>query len=188
MNDKDICDLLNDTLSVLDGMSKSKAKKILRILTPIQQKYHCDISDGEDWIARAKKALIGFINQPNLVELFDKRQIKSLYSIVSEYQIYPICPLCGKPIKKYSNNKLSDEFTWDHTIPKSLGGSDALYNMQPTHKDCNNNKGNNMLYHVDYNIEIVVNINFSMDMSKCHHRKNLHKKDYWRQARRNRCR
>lgn len=128
------------------------------------------------------------MKHPNLVDLFDKKQVKSLYSILSEYQIYPICPLCGKPIKTYSNNKKPDEFTWDHTIPKSLGGSDELYNMQPTHKDCNNNKGNDMLYHVNYNVEIVVNINFSIDMSKHHRKKNLHKKDYWRQCKRGCCR
>lgn len=55
MNNKDIYDLLCDTLLVLDGISKSKAKEILRILTPVQQKYHSDMSDNEDWIVRTKR-------------------------------------------------------------------------------------------------------------------------------------
>jgi len=131
------------------------------------------------------------MHSPELVELFNKTQIKSLYNILADYQIYPACPLCGYRIKKYSNNKVPEEFSWDHIIPKSLGGDDKLYNLQPTHKGCNNSKGNDMLYHVNYTIEVVVNIKYSMDMfdkNKRHCKRNLRKEDFWRQNPNNRCR
>lgn len=188
MTNAEVHCLLCDTYGILDNASRSKAKQILRILSPVQQKCHYDSADSKDWVSRAKEIVYNLINQKNLVELFDKRQIKALYRILADYQIYPTCPLCGAPITKYSNNKLSNEFSWDHILPKSLGGSDDLYNLQPTHKGCNNDKGNDMLYHANYSIEIVVNIKFSMDMSKHHPKRNLPRKDCWRQKHNGRCR
>lgn len=44
------------------------------------------------------------------------------------------CGICGKPATK--------KMTVDHIIPKSKGGSNKPYNLQPAHKLCNREKGN----------------------------------------------
>ncbi len=181
MTNEEIYDVLSDVYRVVDIAGKDKVKRIYRIL--FSNKKETSLCGGKycGLVQHTKNILSDFMNQKNLVDIFDKKQIKSLYSILSEYQIYPICPLCGHAIKRYSNNKHPDEFSWDHITPKSLGGSSDIYNLQPTHKECNNRKGNDMLYHAHYNIEIIVNINFSVNMAKkdkrCH-KKNLRKKDY----------
>ncbi len=46
-----------------------------------------------------------------------------------------ICPLCGNVVPW-------DELTVDHIVPKSLGGSDKIENLQFAHRDCNGRKGN----------------------------------------------
>lgn len=191
MTNKDIYEILYDTRRILDSAGKDKVKQIYRILLSGKKKHRCVFLNSADLVQYTKEWLTNFMKDPNLITSFNKSQIKSLYSILSEFHIYPVCPLCNKEIKKYSNNKYPNEFTWDHIIPKSLGGSGDLYNLQPTHKECNNSKGNDMLYHAHYNIEVVVNINFSMDMAKHdkhHSGKNLRKKDYWRQCRCGFCR
>ena len=45
------------------------------------------------------------------------------------------CHLCGRPLSFYF-------FDVDHNIPKSLGGSDELYNLYPACVYCNRSKGN----------------------------------------------
>jgi 5-methylcytosine-specific restriction endonuclease McrA len=55
-----------------------------------------------------------------------------------------ICTLCGKSI----DPKITSgpwRATADHIIPKSLGGSDALYNRQLAHAICDNKRGNKLL-------------------------------------------
>lgn len=182
MTNQDIYDLLSDIHGILNNVSKNKAKQILRILEPVQQKYHYNIAENDNIVVYTQELVNRFMHSPEPVELFNKTQIKSLYNILADYQIYPTCPLCGNKIKKYSNNKVPAEFSWDHIIPKSLGGDDQLYNLQPTHKGCNNSKGNDMLYHVNYTIEVVVNIKYSMDRFDAHRRqrkKNLRKREFW---------
>lgn len=46
-----------------------------------------------------------------------------------------ICYICGKPIA-------FEIFTIDHVIPVSKGGKNVLKNLKPTHKECNEIKGN----------------------------------------------
>lgn len=50
--------------------------------------------------------------------------------------VYPICYLCGQPIKKVG--QLSQE----HLLPKSRGGQTVDSNILPVHKYCNSRKGN----------------------------------------------
>lgn len=49
-----------------------------------------------------------------------------------------ICDLCGHPIV------LQKDLTYDHIVPKSKGGKTDAENASPTHKRCNNLKGNIM--------------------------------------------
>ena len=46
------------------------------------------------------------------------------------------CALCGQPITREGDLSL------DHIVPRSLGGSDYLHNMQPAHRKSNELKGN----------------------------------------------
>lgn len=48
------------------------------------------------------------------------------------------CALCGQQI---TNER---DMSFDHIVPRSLGGSDYLHNMQPAHRKCNEQKGNNI--------------------------------------------
>ncbi len=46
------------------------------------------------------------------------------------------CALCHCPITSAA------ELSLDHIVPRSRGGSNYLHNMQPTHRKCNEAKGN----------------------------------------------
>lgn len=46
-----------------------------------------------------------------------------------------VCAICGKPIDEL-------DFTIDHRIPLSRGGTNDLSNLQPTHESCNHMKHN----------------------------------------------
>lgn len=57
------------------------------------------------------------------------------YRILIKQGIFPLCYLCGKPIKK------QNEVSSDHIIPKALGGATIEENLACVHKVCNNKKG-----------------------------------------------
>ncbi len=63
------------------------------------------------------------------------RQIKNIFKLLILRGHFPICALCNREILKI------DDFSWDHIVPHSQGGSNNLYNLQPTHRNCNMNKG-----------------------------------------------
>lgn len=46
-----------------------------------------------------------------------------------------VCGLCGLEVPE-------DDVHMDHIVPRSLGGSDALSNLQVAHSACNMRKGN----------------------------------------------
>lgn len=180
MTNKDIRDILYNIRDNLEDLKKDELKQIIDILISSQpQKHPCVFQGSVDLIRYTKKLLTSFMKYDNLIELFDKKQIKSLYKILADYGFHPICPLCGRPIIMRSNVKHPDEFTWDHQMPKSLGGVNDLFNLQPTHKICNNRKGNDILYHMHYQINVVVDID--VEVKPRRKKKNLHKKDHWRQ-------
>lgn len=49
-----------------------------------------------------------------------------------------ICYLCDKPVS-------FEEYTIEHVIPKSKGGTNKYVNLRPAHFDCNQKKGNKLL-------------------------------------------
>lgn len=78
-----------------------------------------------------------------------KQHLKKIYAILIACGHYPICPWCNKPI--YNIN----DFSWDHIIPRTLGGQDTLDNLQPMHKHCNNAIKQDTPYQNEYNYDIT---------------------------------
>lgn len=48
------------------------------------------------------------------------------------------CWLCESPLRR-------GDFTFDHVLPKSLGGKNNLENLMPAHKKCNGERGNKII-------------------------------------------
>jgi len=111
-----------------------------------------------------------------------RKQMKQIYIIMGDYNIYPTCPLCGKQIKINSKISCVSEqsqkmmFSWDHIKPKCMGGSDSLSNMQPTHKVCNNKKADKILSENTNNFETRCEINDKQKYRPLHFR---YKNDSW---------
>ena len=153
------------TLCVLtNSMDQEHLKRIFLILVGIVQDDE-KLFDIPDVRKTVKSLLIDYTNSKHLNEQFTPKQIKQIYAIMGDYKYYPVCGICGQPIiidSKSCKNSTKEKpmgFTWDHIYPKSLGGEDTLKNFQPTHKLCNNHRGNKGLYGAHYTINIVVNIN-----------------------------
>lgn len=53
------------------------------------------------------------------------------------------CALCGDEMTMATNG-IDRDYDVDHILPKSLGGTFAMSNLQLTHKRCNRAKGNLM--------------------------------------------
>lgn len=54
----------------------------------------------------------------------------------------PVCWLCGKGIDLTLAWPDPRCFTRDHVLPRSKGGTDALENLRPAHRNCNSLRGN----------------------------------------------
>ena len=62
-------------------------------------------------------------------------QLNRKYRALIAIKQYPICYLCGQPIKK------QNEVSQDHLICKSAGGITSPENLSVAHKICNNKRG-----------------------------------------------
>ena len=62
-------------------------------------------------------------------------KVRILYRIAIDNMVYPECPYCKQPITN------QDDLTMDHIVPRALGGTDNIENLQPMHKLCNSDKG-----------------------------------------------
>lgn len=146
-------------------------------------------------LRKAVKGLIhNCIDMPHPTDWFSYKQIKKIYKILGDYEYYPVCALCGKPIKIDLAQPSPDAvsyplmFSWDHITPKSLGGETNLRNLQPAHKICNNHKGRTApdCCRVHYDIKINASVKFSGPecVEPCNKHKstqynNLRKQDTW---------
>ena len=81
-----------------------------------------------------------------------KRHLKKIYALLIAMGHYPVCPWCKEHI--YNIN----DFTWDHIVPKSAGGTDTIDNLQPMHKICNNESKNDVSYQGEYTYNIKNNL------------------------------
>ena len=150
---------------LINKMDKTHLKELLGILTNNAQiKDNCALFLYID-IKKTVKRLVSELTKTDKIdEKLSTKQVKQIFALMGDYDVYPCCKLCGQPIQINSqilkeNAQTKQMFTWDHQYPKSLGGQSTLNNMQPAHKICNNKKADKILYQVNYNININVNLN-----------------------------
>ncbi len=80
---------------------------------------------------------------------------RRIFSPVERHQVFgnsKVCALCGKPIDE-------TDFTVDHIIPLSRGGTNDPENLRPVHKSCNHFKGNYLDKEMFDNITDIVCVN-----------------------------
>ncbi|MBR4891974.1 MAG: HNH endonuclease [Alphaproteobacteria bacterium] len=90
-----------------------------------------------------------------VADKLDRKQVKQLYSMLIANGQYPVCPACNQPITTVQ------DFTWDHIVAASKGGSDDISNMVPMHAKCNELKGNQYfdeLFEVEYKITTEIKL------------------------------
>lgn len=75
----------------------------------------------------------GVIRHPGFVVEFSEAQLRSVLMAKVGFNLI-LCPYCKQPIDILS-------LTLDHIVPRSLGGTFTLPNMQCTCVDCNTRKG-----------------------------------------------
>lgn len=101
-----------------------------------------------------KKDVKNVLKAPGAIaHKLDTAEVKRLYAMLIAHDVYPVCPLCKEPIVSIN------DFSWDHIVPRSRGGSDHISNMAPTHTKCNENKGKvfiDMLFNVEYRLSLEI--------------------------------
>ena len=174
MTNNDVKKTLKDVRQITDIMDKSHLNRILKILIGAQTTKSCAFFLSLDIRKTVKKMLSDLLKSNQINNLFNRRQIKQIYEILGDYNIYPLCKLCGQPIKidSYIQQHIDQTdkmaFSWDHMQPKSLGGSYELNNMQPTHKICNNKRGIQPAYKRRLHINIKITLEFDDNHSIKH--------------------
>ena len=163
MTQADLQKTLQNLSKLINTMNKAHIKELLKILTNAQGKDDCAFFLYIDIKKTVKRLINELCKSDNISKRLSTKQLKQIFVLMGDYEIYPICKLCGKPIQ-INSKTLKDcaqtkmMFTWDHQYPKSLGGQSTLNNMQPAHKICNNKKADKIVYQVNYNININLNI------------------------------
>jgi len=191
MTNTEIRDALRDASRLVNTMDKVHVKRMLQILVDAQSKKDCASLLFIDLKKTVKKLLNDFIKIDHVNNYLKRRHMKQIFVILGDYGIYPVCKLCGQPIKISTDNNLGSEqvsFSWDHITPKSKGGSYDLANLQPAHKICNNKRGTEPLYSRHYKIKMHINIDVVFDLNDLCDGKNpryrpdrfgLRKQDSW---------
>ena len=164
MTKADIQQTLRNLSKLINTMDKAHIKELLKILTNAQNKDDCAFFLYIDMKKTAKHLISELSKADNISQKLSTKQLKQIFALMGDYEVYPTCKLCGQPIQINSkmlkeNAQTKTMFTWDHQFPKSLGGQSTLDNMQPAHKICNNKKADKILYQVNYNFNINVNLN-----------------------------
>ena len=168
MTNSEVKGTLKEIKQITDKMDESHLNRILKILIDAQTTKGCAFFLALDVRKTVKKMLTDLIKTSHVNNIFNRKQIKQIYEILGDYHVYPVCKLCGQPIKidsgsiqQYRTNQADKmAFSWDHMQPKSLGGGYELNNMQPTHKICNNRRGILPAYNQKVRINIKITLEF----------------------------
>lgn len=132
-------------------MTVSEIRDVLKILVAISTKITTFESEalfkilvahtGQKYVNVAHKNIETPVLLDMLIKLsgsLTRGDVKTFYRICIEHGRYPICAGCHTEIRDIH------DFSWDHDKPKCFGGPDAVSNMQPMHRCCNNYKGNKL--------------------------------------------
>ena len=57
-----------------------------------------------------------------------------------------ICWLCGEPMDMFQPAHAWGSVSWEHVIPRLLGGSDSPKNFVLTHMECNKARGDRFVF------------------------------------------
>ena len=203
MTNNEVKQVLAQAEFLLNTMTQEHVKKLLQVFVGKLQENPKNVLFVPNFRKIVRKIISDFVNMPRAETLFTQKQIKQIYAILGDYDFYPVCRLCGKPIKIDTKSSLNTsgskpgEFTWDHIYPKSCGGANVLSNLQPAHKICNNHKGckvpdeqNELHQHYTLNINITIGsvncVNHAKTRRKKKFQPSLRKQDSWCHKQRNR--
>ena len=177
---------LRNASSMVNKMDKAHIKELLKILTNAQCTNDCAFFLCMDIKKTVKKLLFELSKSDRLEDKISIKQLKQIFAIMGDYDVYPTCKLCGQPIIINSQTLKDTEqpqtmFTWDHLFPKSLGGAGTLQNLQPAHKICNNKKADKLIYYKHYKITIDIDIDLNPGGTTKHKVSHigLRKQDSW---------
>jgi 5-methylcytosine-specific restriction endonuclease McrA len=57
------------------------------------------------------------------------------------------CAICDRPLVRRNRDPESDDYiTFDHILPRSMGGLDALSNLRLAHRLCNQRRGDTPVF------------------------------------------
>jgi hypothetical protein len=167
VTDSEIKKTLKDILVLTNSMDPEHLNRLLKVLLINNQEgFEVSCPDDPHKLRKAtKKMITRRLNKKHVIKSFNHRQMKQIYTIMGDYGRFPVCKICGCPINinteiagNSATNHASQEFSWDHIYPKSLGGSDDLINLQTTHKLCNNRKADKVLGHDHYVVNVKVDV------------------------------
>lgn len=166
MTNNEIKETLRTASRLVNTMDKEHARNLLKILMDAQCKDNCASFVYIDIRKTVRKLLSDLVKTDHVNNHLSRRQMKRIFAIMGDYEVYPVCKLCGQPIKITTGTNQCEhlDFSWDHQMPKSKGGANDLSNLQPTHKICNNLRGTKPLYSRHYKLKIKINIDVELGM------------------------
>lgn len=175
MTDNEIKETLRTASRLVNTMDKEHIRNLLKILMDAQCKDNCASFVYMDIRKTTKKLLNDLVKTDHVNNYLNRRQMKRIFAIMGDYEVYPICKLCGQPIKITTGTNQCGhlDFSWDHQKPKSKGGSYDLANLQPTHKICNNKRGTKPLYSRHYKLKMRIDIDMVFDLDDVCNSENL---------------
>ena len=164
MTNAEVTKILTDARRLINTMDKAHITNLLKILLDALPPKDSVSFLFIDIKKTTKRMLNDLIKQEHVNDCLSRKNMKQIFEILGDYKVYPVCSLCGKPIKIDTNIRSGDNqydkmaFSWDHIRPKSKGGGYYLANMQPAHKICNNKRGTRPLYSKHYKLKIDIDI------------------------------
>ena len=201
MTNNETRQVLQNVNALSNSMDKKHLKKLFFALTNAHGKKPGAFFFFIDIKKEVKKILSDLIKVERINSVVNRKTMKQIYAIMGDYEFYPICKLCGRPITittyQLNNEKQTDpmSFTWDHMKPKSQNGSYNLSNMQPTHKICNAKRATKPVYRIDAKnrkhkiYRLTIDIDLQIESDTEHRYKPTHfglrKQDSW--CHKNRC-
>lgn len=66
-----------------------------------------------------------------------------------------ICWLCGEPMDMFQPAHAWGSVSWEHVIPRLLGGSDRPENFVLTHMECNKARGDRFVFRISRPVNVL---------------------------------